>query len=246
MSVVAGRSLTSARKLTDEVGGQPTTSTTLSSADDELLLISVGDPELANVAELLSAEKQASIVLHTSGRNPAGILAPLQSLNSAIGSIHPLKAFPQILRDPGVAAGVVFGLDGDDPAQDLCHRLVATWSGIPVEIPSDERSLYHLAATMAAGGVMTLLASATELAKTIGLPPQMAQGLLKLAGDAIDQATSAESPVAAITGPVARGDLSGFEHQLAQLRQIDPELARLLELLAQRTLQLKQKVSPDV
>lgn len=245
LSAVGGRTHASAANLTDEIGGQPSTSATLSSADEDLLLISVGDPELAEVVDLLSPREQASVVLHTSGRNPGAVLAPLQGSDSAIGSIHPLKAFPHIFRDPGVAAGIVFGIDGDDPARELCRRLIATWSGIPVEIPSEARNLYHLAATMAAGGVVTLVASATELAETVGLAPQISQGLLKLAEDAIDQAKSAESSVAAITGPVARGDLSGFENQLVELRRIDPELARLLDLLAQRTLQLRQQLSPE-
>ena len=241
VSTVAGRTLASARELTEAIGGRPTTTATVSSGTDDLLLISVGDPELAEVVDILSPQKQASVVLHTSGRNPASVLASLRTQDTTIGSIHPLKAFPRILQDPGVAAGVVFGIDGDAPASALSRRLATTWSGIAIEIPPEARSLYHLAATTAAGGVITLVASAVEVAETIGLDPHIAQGLLRLAEDALDQARSADTSADAITGPVARGDLSGFENQLVDLRRIDPELARLLDLLARRTLHLRNK-----
>ena len=93
---------------------------------------------------------------------------------------------------------------------------------------------------MAAGGVVTLVASASELAKTAGLDPLIARGYLKLAEEALDQAGNVESVADAITGPAARGDLSGFEEQLAELRGIDPELAHLLGLLAKRTVDLRK------
>lgn len=240
LSAVAGRTKNSAKQLTDLLGGRATTAATIASADDDLVLISVGDPALAEVANLLSPRTQARVVLHTSGRTPAAALADLQGNGSAIGSIHPLKAFSRILPDPQVAAGIVFGIDGDGPALELARRLAQTWSGIPVEIPADARNLYHLGATMAAGGVVTLVASASELVQTVGLDPRIARGYLKLAEEAIDQAATAESVADAITGPVARGDLSGFQEQLAELREIDPELAQLLGLLAKRTSDLRE------
>lgn len=240
LSAVAGRTRASAKQLTDELGGQPTTAATISTADADLILISVGDPAMADVVDSLSLREQAPVVLHTSGRTPVAALNRLQENGSAIGSIHPLKAFSRILRDPSVAAGIIFGIDGDGPALELSRRLAQAWSGIPIEIPADARNLYHLGATMAAGGVVTLVASAAELAQTAGLDSRIARGYLQLAEAALDQATTTESMADAITGPVARGDLNGFEEQLTELREIDPELAQLLSLLARRTLDLRE------
>jgi predicted short-subunit dehydrogenase-like oxidoreductase (DUF2520 family) len=135
---------------------------------------------------------------------------------------------------------VVFGYDGDPQACELVRQIVHAWSGIPVEIPAHARSLYHLAATAAAGGVVTLVASAADLADDLGLDPRIGAGYLKLAEEALAQAAASSSMAEAITGPVARGDLQGFATQLADLRPRDPELATLLELLAKRTVKLQK------
>lgn len=208
----------------------------ITSIDDELLIIAVSDSAVEEVAVSLARHPQAKVVLHTSGRTAASILAPIATAGSAIGSLHPLKAFPRALTDHGSAAGTVFTLDGDAAAITLSRRLVEAWDGVAVEIPPATRPLYHLAATLAAGGVTTLLASAYELADRLGLPPEIKTGYLNLALGALHQVETNGDVAAAITGPVARGDVAGFEAQLLQLRALDEDLADLIEQLAKRTL----------
>jgi predicted short-subunit dehydrogenase-like oxidoreductase (DUF2520 family) len=240
LSRVAGRSRMSAEVLTGELSGKPLAASDMTTADDDVLIISVDDSSLGEVITLLSGRQQAPVVLHTSGRNPATALRDLQNHTTSIGSVHPLKAFPRVLASPQAAAGVVFGYDGDPRACEVVRRLIHAWGGVPVEIPGHARSLYHLAATAAAGGVVTLVASALELADDLGLDPRIGAGYLKLAEEALALAASSSSIAEAITGPVARGDLQGFATQLADLRPKDPELATLLELLARRTLKLQK------
>ena len=85
----------------------------LDTAGQDLLLIAVGDGAVAEVAARLACRPQARVVLHTSGSLDASALAPLRAAGSAIGSLHPLKAFPQPLPDPAEARGVFFAVDGD-------------------------------------------------------------------------------------------------------------------------------------
>lgn len=233
---VAGRNLESARELASELSATAVDFDRFTSIDDDLLLIAVADSALEEVAVSLARRPQAKVVLHTSGKASASILAPMGTAGSAIGSIHPLRAFPRALNDCGTAKGTVFALDGDAPATTLARRLVAAWGGVAVEVPAEARPLYHLAATLAAGGITTLLASAYELADRLGLPPEIKAGYLQLALGALHQVESTNDAAAAITGPVARGDLEGFEAQLHQLRALDNDLADLIERLAKRTL----------
>ena len=233
---VAGRNIDSARELAAELSATAVEFDRLTSIDDDLLLIAVSDSALEEVAVSLARRPQAKVVLHTSGRAAASILAPLRIAGSTIGSIHPLRAFPRTLTECGTAEGTVFALDGDGAATTLARRLVAAWGGVAVEVPPEARPLYHLAATLAAGGITTLLASAYELADRLGLPPEIKAGYLHLALGALHQVESTNDVAAAITGPVARGDLEGFEAQLRQLRKLDEDLADLIEKLAARTL----------
>ena len=142
----------------------------LATAGQDLLLIAVGDGSIAGVAAALAGRPQARVALHTSGSLDASALAPLRAAGSSIGSLHPLKAFPQAAPDPAEGSGVFFAVDGDPAARELAFRLAAAWGASPPRCRPQARPLYHFAATLAAGGVVTLLAAAEEIAGGLGLP----------------------------------------------------------------------------
>jgi predicted short-subunit dehydrogenase-like oxidoreductase (DUF2520 family) len=198
----------------------------LDTAGQDLLLIAVGDGAVAEVATRLASRPQARVVLHTSGSLDASALAPLRAAGSATGSLHPLKAFPQPLPDPAEGSGVFFAVDGDPEARELAFRLAGAWGGVAAEVPAAARPLYHFAATLAAGGVVTLLAAAAEIAGGIGLPEQVTRGYLELArgslaaaGRALDEGRPL---AAAITGPVTRDDRETLRKHLAALGSLTP------------------------
>jgi predicted short-subunit dehydrogenase-like oxidoreductase (DUF2520 family) len=247
----------------------------LATAGEDLLLLAVPDGALPGVAAELARRPQARVVLHTSGSQPPAVLAALQTSGTsgasgisgtsgtlAVGSLHPLKAFPRPLPDPAEARGVLFAIDGAPAARALAHRLATAWGGVPADIPAEARTLYHLAASLAAGGVVTLLALADELAGRLGLPPevgrQVGRGYLELARGAIAAASSpsegsdggdgSEGGVAsALTGPVARGDAVTFRRQVEALADLAPERVPLVLHLAQETLRQKARsgASPE-
>jgi predicted short-subunit dehydrogenase-like oxidoreductase (DUF2520 family) len=220
----------------------------LQTAGQDLLLVAVRDENLAAAAGTLARHLQARVVLHTSGSLDASALAPLRAAGSAAGSLHPLKAFPQPLPDPAEARGVFFAVDGDAAARELAERLAGAWGGVAAEVPAAARPLYHFAATLAAGGVVTLLAAAAEIAGRLGLPQEVARGYLELARGAVGAAREsldAGRPLgSAITGPAARGDGATLERHLEALRRLAPEKLDLAIALAQETLRQTGKDRP--
>jgi predicted short-subunit dehydrogenase-like oxidoreductase (DUF2520 family) len=212
----------------------------LASGGQDLLLIAVGDGGVTEVAERLARRPQARVALHTSGILDASALAPLRAAGSATGSLHPLKAFPRPLPDPAEARGVFFAVDGDPAARELAFRIAAAWKGVAAEVPADSRALYHFAATLAAGGVTTLLAAAAEIAGMLGLPEEVTRGYLELARGALAAAgrTLDEGrPLAeAITGPAARGDRETLNHHLEALGRLAPEKLPLAMFLMREIL----------
>ena len=211
----------------------------LATGGQDLLLIAVGDPAVREVAARLAGRPQARIALHTSGSLDASALDPLQEAGSKTGSLHPLKAFPQPLPDPAEARGIFFAVDGDAEAQELAFRLAAVWGAVAAEVPAEARPLYHFAATLAAGGVTTLLAAAAEIAGSLSLPEAVVRGYLELARGALAGAARALDegrPLgAAITGPAARGDQATLERHFEALRALAPEKLALAETLTQET-----------
>jgi predicted short-subunit dehydrogenase-like oxidoreductase (DUF2520 family) len=198
----------------------------LDTAGQDLLLIAVGDGAVAEVAARLAGRPQARVALHTSGSLDASALAPLRASGTSIGSLHPLKAFPQPLPDPAAGRGVFFAVDGDPEARDLACRMAGAWGGVAAEVPAAARPLYHFAATLAAGGVVTLLAAAAEIAGGIGLPEAVTRGYLELARGSLAAAARAldegQPLAAAITGPVTRDDRETLRKHLAALGGLTP------------------------
>lgn len=217
----------------------------LSTAGQDLLLVAVPDPALVRVVAELARRPQATVVLHTSGSLDAGALAPLRVTGSAVGTLHPLKAFPAPLPDPEQARGVFFAVDGDPAACDLAFRLTGSWDAVAAEVPREARALYHFAATLAAGGVVTLLAASEELAERLGLPQAVTGGYLELCRGAVAAAIEAHAagrPLgSALTGPVARGDQATVERHLEALRTIAPEKVALTLALAEETVRQRDR-----
>lgn len=233
---IAGRDPMHCEVLARRLGATALGLDRLQTKDQDLLLVAVSDPALPAVAAELATRPQATVVLHTAGAIDASVLEPLHGAGSSIGSMHPLMAFPEVLEDPAEADGKVFAIDGDPLAVDLASRLARSLNGRPVQVPAQSRPIYHLGASLAAGGVVTLLAAAFEMARREGLPADVREGYLALARGAIEHASRSSDVVSAITGPLARGDLDTFRHQIEVLQGLDPQMARSLGELADLTL----------
>lgn len=225
-------------------GGRRVLFAALSTAGEDLLVIAVPDGAVAEVAAALARRPQARVALHTAGALDASVLAPLRAAGCAVGTLHPLKAFPRALPGIAEAQGIFFALDGDPEAVALGRRLAAAWDGASAEVPAAARPLYHLAASLAAGGAVTLLAVAADLARGLGLPLEAARGYAALARGALEAASRVDDPAAALTGPVARGDVATFVRQADALAALSPEQASLVLRLARETLRQIARLGP--
>jgi predicted short-subunit dehydrogenase-like oxidoreductase (DUF2520 family) len=214
----------------------------LSSGGQGLLLVAVPDSELAAVAAQLAPRPQAEVALHLSGALGGEVLGALRAGGTQVGAFHPLRAFPRPLPAAAVGRRTFFALDGDPAALALGARLAAALGAPAMPVPAPLRPLYHLAATWAAGGVVTVTGAAAGLHRRLGLPPASAAGLLELARGSL-AAASPEHPAEALTGPVARGE-ARYLDQLDRLRREAPELHPLAVLLAVETLRQLAAAGP--
>jgi predicted short-subunit dehydrogenase-like oxidoreductase (DUF2520 family) len=218
----------------------------LRSADADLLLLAVPDAAVAETATILAARAQAPVALHVAGAMPASVLAPLAAGGSAVGGFHPLRAFAggrqgEALEPP---AGIFFALGGESAAVALGERLAAALGGTAAVIDDAARPLYHLAATLLAGGISTLAATAFEIRRRAGLPEAADAGYARLALDALAGALAAADPAAGITGPAARGDLETFVLEARALARVAPEALPAVIALARESLRQRGRRTP--
>jgi predicted short-subunit dehydrogenase-like oxidoreductase (DUF2520 family) len=206
------------------------------------LLIAVTDGALPEVAAQLSRLGfGGATVLHTSGNAGPGALQPLASCGIAVGVLHPLQTVPTPEAGLHSLPGSFFGVGGVDQARNWATALVALLHGRAVHIAPDAWPLYHAAAVMASNYQSALIDSALELLDLAGVPRDIAlSALAPIVRSAMDNVLSA-GPVAALTGPIQRGDAGTVRAHLVSLAKSEPETRQLYAAAGLRTLSVAQK-----
>jgi predicted short-subunit dehydrogenase-like oxidoreductase (DUF2520 family) len=198
-------------------------------AEAELVLIATPDDAISGVAGELAAERAISrdqVVLHLSGLLDRTALLPLEEIGAACGSFHPVQS----IAEPATAAerlkGAYVGIEGDERALVAAERLANTLRMVPVRIAAEAKPAYHAGAAFVANYTVALVGVAERLARSAGVPPDVAARLyLPLLGGAVANLTSL-GPAAALTGAVRRGDVQTIQSHLEALSPEDRELYR--------------------
>jgi predicted short-subunit dehydrogenase-like oxidoreductase (DUF2520 family) len=193
------------------------------------LLIAVSDSALHDVAEALAAGVSGTgLALHTCGAKDIEELAPLRLRGFSCGTLHPLQTICS--PEQGVAAlrGAAFAVSGDGPGVEWAERIVELLGGRTLRIRPEARPLYHAAAAMASNYVAALLDAAQSLLATAaGEDGDSAlRALGPLVRTAVDNILE-RGPVAALTGPIERGDAGTVRLHLDALASVSPVIRDL-------------------
>jgi predicted short-subunit dehydrogenase-like oxidoreductase (DUF2520 family) len=195
-----------------------------------VVLLAVPDDAVTSLAAELAAEGAVGAdhtVLHLSGLLDRRALSPLTDTGAALGSFHPLQTIADPAAAPERLAGAYAGLEGDRRAVEVGSRLAETLGMVPVELSAAGKATYHAGAAIVANYTTALFAVAERLAREAGVPAETAARLYL----PLLRGTSANldaGPVAALTGPVRRGDVQTVRAHLAVLRGTDAQLYRVL------------------
>lgn len=209
-----------------------------------LLLVPVADRALEAVARDLGRLPLApeTVVLHTSGFHPAALLRPHLPAHVAVGSLHPVQAFPAegVPRPAGIPAGI----EGEPAAVAAAARLAEALGLRPFPVAAQHKALYHAALALAADGTVAVFAAATAVLRQAGVPAAEAQALLRrlLATAAANLTTL--PPAAAATGPVRRGDEAVVRAHLEAVASEAPAEAELERAVVARLRRLTAEELP--
>ena len=189
-----------------------------------ILILAVPDRALAEVAYDLSLTGPAPpgcAAFHLSGALSTEALAPLHGVGYTVGSIHPLQS----VADPWLSGdrlmGAAFAIAGEPAALSAARRIVDELGGRTLVIPPQWRPTYHAAASVASNFIVALLAFAVRLMEQASVPESEAlPALLPLVRGTLDNLQQLGVP-AALTGPIARGDVDTVRLHLARLSAED-------------------------
>ncbi len=189
----------------DEVAG--------ASAGVDAVVLAVPDARVAVVAAAVAPHPNV-VVVHVAGSLGLDVLAP----HTRRAAVHPLVALPS----PEVGADRLraeawFALGaGGDP---VGAALVAVLGGRAFEVADRDRPRYHAAAAIASNHLVALLEQVERVAPD-GVPFAAYLDLVR----ATVENVAALGPLAALTGPAARGDTATIDTHLAALDSEDERL----------------------
>ena len=249
IGAVVTRSRRSAHAAVRAIGaGTPHAALTPEALDADLVLLSVPDDVLQNVAQKLakiagagpSKKSRRKVVLHTSGALDHRVLAPLARRGAATGSMHPMQTFSG--RNAPRLDGAIFSIEGAPSARAAAQKIALSLGATPVIIKSHYKPAYHASGTVVAGHALALVESATQMLLKIGFTRRGAsQALLPLIRQMLDN-YELLGPRAAWTGPLSRGDYATISKHAKALRRFPREFQnayRALALLSARVLSKK-------
>jgi predicted short-subunit dehydrogenase-like oxidoreductase (DUF2520 family) len=235
---VTGRSLSTARAAVRAIGsGQASVGPTHEVLNSRVVLITTPDSAIEGVAKDLAQlggnEWYGKVVLHASGSLDASVLQPLADQGAATGSMHPMQTFSnQNLPD---LAKCIFGIDGSPAALRTARKMIQQMGGLAVRLSGANKAAYHAAGSFASVYVLVLMEAATRLLMTQGFKRRQAmRALLPLTRQTLDNFESV-GPLAAWTGPLARGDYSTIERHAKALADFEPEYLEAYETLSRLT-----------
>lgn len=189
---------------------------TSSLPDAEFVFVAVSDDVIAEVAKQLHPPG-GSVIAHLSGRTSVDVLSPL---GNKIGSMHPLMTLPS--GEIGAAALVGAGAAITSRSEAVAGALsvFATSLGMrPFRLPDEAKAAYHAGATAASNYVVAALAVAEQLLDAAGVPLSIAEPLVAASVSNAGRLGS----LAALTGPIVRGDIGTVRAQRDAARKAGVE-----------------------
>lgn len=195
----------------------------------ELVLLTVPDdalPSLVFGVAAVGGWQPGQLVLHTAGRYGVAVLDPARACGAIPLAVHPAMTFTGTSLDVARMVGATFAVTAPAPVLPIAQALVVEVGGEPVVVREELRELYHAALAHGANHLVVLVAQAADALAAAGVDDP-GRALAPLLSAALDSALRAESrravgdgapgAIAALTGPVRRGDSGTVAAHLAAL-----------------------------
>lgn len=224
---VWSRSGISAKELVKETGGIALDSLDAALPSTDLVIISIPDDAVKEVAAAMILQQPDIPVVHTSGslsmdvlsqhHAHCGVFYPLQTFS--LGRIIPLDQVPFCIEAQ------------NENLLNLLNSLALALNGSPVKTREEQRLSLHIAAVFACNFSNYLYSVSDEILTKTGLRFDLLQPLLK---ETIQKAIE-EGPSVVQTGPAFRGDTRLIAKHLQWLEK-SPEFKEVYDFLSRKIL----------
>lgn len=193
-----------------------------------LVIVATPDAQIETVAGTLAdTASPGALIVHLSGARGLDALSAISARRAdvEVGALHPLQTLTGV-DGPSVLAGAWAAVTGPPAVTRLAHRLGLR----PFPIDDARRSAYHAAAVVASNHLVALVGQVERLASAAEVPLAAFEPLIRTTLDHV----LTLGPAAALTGPVARGDVETVERHLAAIADDEHRAYTALAELAGR------------
>jgi predicted short-subunit dehydrogenase-like oxidoreductase (DUF2520 family) len=245
---VLNRSVDSATRAVSCIGAGRAVEAYAALRPADIYLIAALDDQIMQCCEALAHTghlRAGSVVFHCSGALRSSVLQAAIDRGAAVASIHPIRSFAspeQVVRE---FAGTWCGVEGDPVALEILNPAFSAIGAQLVPIKSDAKVLYHSAAVFACNYLVSLLDVAQAAYVQAGIAPDIALKLMApLVRETVENVIRL-GPAAALTGPIARGDLATVERQHRAVADWNEQYGELYAEFAKVTAALAARREPS-
>lgn len=210
----------------------------------DLFLIAAADGAIATCAEMLALSglvSRETVVFHLSGALPSSTLQPVADLGGRVASLHPVKSFADPQECCISFAGTWCGLEGDPEAVAVLTQALQLIGARSFAVDTAFKNMYHCGSVLVCNYLVALIEAGLRAYEKGGLPREIAVQVMEpLVRGTLENVFHA-GPVAALTGPVARGDHELVLRQFEALESWDSNLAEVYRSLGRIACELSRE-----
>jgi len=241
---VLARSLASAQRAADFLGGGRPVARCRELEMADLYLIAASDDAIAGCARELAGSgliRPGTIVCHMSGALASTVLQPVRELGAVVASVHPVKSFADPCASVRDFAGTWCGIEGDEPAVALLSGAFGAIGGRMFSLDPGFKTIYHAGSVLVCNYLTSLMEAGVRAYEKGGITRETALQVMEpLVRGTVDNIFRTGT-VQALTGPIARGDAAVVSAQLDALDGWDSELALVYRALGVVALDLSRR-----
>ncbi|GAB3470160.1 Rossmann-like and DUF2520 domain-containing protein [Massilia terrae] len=206
-------------------------------------MLAVGDDQIAPVCVALAQAGLLAnaVVFHCSGAKSSAELDAAAQAGAATASVHPIRSFADPQAVAAAFDGTFCGIEGAPAALALLGPAFEAIGARLVPIDAAAKTVYHAASVFASNYLVTVLDAALRAYQAAGIAPEVARRLAApLATETLSNVLRL-GPEAALSGPVARGDMATLARQQAAVSGWDAPTGELYAALAEATVELARR-----
>lgn len=207
----------------------------------DVTMLTVPDDQISLVCQKLVAFgviKSGSIVFHCSGAKTSAELISASAVGAFVASLHPVCSFADLEQLIMHFEGSICSLEGDAVALQVLTPSLHAIQAKVVPMNAANKLLYHAGSVFASNYLVTLMDVALQTYQAAGITAEIAKAMAEpLARQSLDNVFKLGT-VAALTGPIARGDMATVEKQTEVVRAWDANAGNLYAAFTPATIAL--------